>query len=253
MKITFLGTGTSQGVPVIGCKCKVCSSTDPRDKRLRCAMYIETEDTRIIIDTGPDFRQQLLNNQIQDIDAILYTHEHKDHVAGLDDVRPINFLQRKDMPLYAEERVILALEREFHYAFSENKYPGVPRLLINKIDEQPFFINKTPIIPIRVMHHRLPILGFRIHDFAYITDANFIAEQELEKLKNLDVLVLNALRFEKHISHFTLSEAVELVQKLQPKKAYLTHISHLMDRHETINKHLPANIHLAFDGFQFQL
>jgi len=253
MKVTFLGTGTSQGVPIIGCSCKVCTSEDPRDKRLRCSMFIEVDGLRLIIDTGPDFRQQLLANNIKDVDAILYTHEHKDHIAGLDDVRPINFLQQKDMPLYAEAQVITALEREFHYAFSEVKYPGVPQLQVHQIDEHPFHVQDVKIIPIRVLHHKLPVLGFRIKNFAYVTDANFIAEEEQEKLKGLDVLVLNGLRHEKHISHYSLSEAVEVIQKLEPKQAFITHISHLMDKHEVVNTQLPKNIRLGFDGLCFEL
>jgi len=232
MKVTFLGTGTSQGVPIIGCSCKVCTSEDPRDKRLRCSMFIEVDGLRLIIDTGPDFRQQLLANNIKDVDAILYTH---------------------DMPLYAEAQVITALEREFHYAFSEVKYPGVPQLQVHQIDEHPFHVQDVKIIPIRVLHHKLPVLGFRIKNFAYVTDANFIAEEEQEKLKGLDVLVLNGLRHEKHISHYSLSEAVEVIQKLEPKQAFITHISHLMDKHEVVNTQLPKNIRLGFDGLCFEL
>ncbi len=253
MKITFLGTGTSQGIPVIGCNCEVCLSDDPKDKRLRCSIHIEIDNLSIIIDTGPDFRQQLLRERITDIDAILYTHEHKDHVAGLDDVRPINFFQKKDMPIYAESRVLTALKREFPYAFSENKYPGVPQLKLHEIENKPFLINGIEITPIRVMHYKLPVFGFRIQDFAYITDANYIDDQELEKLKNLDALVLNALRYKEHISHYTFDEAIEIIDRLQPKKAYLTHISHMLDKHQSVQKQVPPNIALAFDGLRIQV
>lgn len=253
MQITFLGTGTSQGVPIIGCKCKVCQSLNPKDNRLRSSIHIQKGETAIIIDTGPDFRQQLLKNKIDDIDAIVYTHEHKDHVAGLDDVRPINFLKEKDIPIYAEKRVLNALETEFHYAFSEKKYPGVPSIETHAIENKPFTINNVNLLPIRVMHHKLPVLGFRIGDFAYITDANFISAEEKLKLNHLDVLVLNALRKEEHISHFTFFQALQLIKELQPKQAYLTHISHQLGSHEQIMKELPENISLAFDGLQIHV
>lgn len=253
MEITFLGTGTSQGVPIIGCTCEVCLSVNKKDKRLRSSIFIEVDDVKIVIDTGPDFRQQMLVNQITNVDAILFTHEHKDHIAGLDDIRPINFLHKKDMPLYAESRVGDALRREFHYAFAEKKYPGVPNLILNEIENQPFNVQGLEVLPIRVMHHKLPIFGFRIQDFAYVTDANFISDQEMEKLKNLDVLVLNALRHEKHISHFTLLEALDVVQKVKPKKAYFTHISHLLGFHEDVVTMLPKNVTLAYDSLKISL
>jgi len=253
MKITLLGTGTSQGIPVIGCDCKVCTSDNPKDKRLRCSIHIQEGDNSIVIDTGPDFRQQLLKESITNIDAILYTHEHKDHVAGLDDIRPINFLHKKDMPLYGEQRVIEALKREFPYAFTEHKYPGVPQLTLHTIENRPFSVANFKVTPIRVMHHKLPVFGFRIKNFAYITDANFIEKTELEKLKNLDVLILNALRFKEHISHFNLEQAIAIVKQLQPKQTYFTHISHLLDQHQTVQKTLPDHISLAFDGLSFQV
>lgn len=253
MKVTFLGTGTSQGVPIIGCHCAVCQSKDPKDKRLRSSVFIEVNSVKIIIDTGPDFRQQLLREHIEDISAILYTHEHKDHVAGLDDVRPINFLQEKDMPIYAEPRVIEALEREFHYAFSETSYPGVPQLIVHPIGLKEFEIEGVTVTPIRAFHHQLPILGFRIGNFAYITDANRIEESELNKLAGLEVLVVNALRKESHISHFTLDEAVEIATQINPKQTYLTHISHMLGKHNEVNKGLPKNISLAFDQLQIHL
>lgn len=248
MKVTFLGTGTSQGVPIIGCDCNVCKSTNPKDKRLRSSIFLEIDNQKIVIDTGTDFRQQLLNNHIEDIDAIIYTHEHKDHIAGLDDIRPINYLKKKDIPIYAEHRVLEALKGEFHYAFAEIKYPGLPKLTTHEIQNTSFQINQTTFQPIRVMHHKLPVFGYRINDFAYITDANFIASEELDKLKNLDVLVINALRYESHISHFTFDEALAIIEQLQPKQAYLTHISHLLDLHDVVNAKLPAQIRLAYDG-----
>lgn len=253
MKITFLGTGTSQGVPVVGCNCHVCSSLNPKDKRLRSSIHVQLNETSIIIDTGTDFRQQLLANKIDDIDAIVYTHEHKDHIAGLDDIRPINFLQNKSIAIYAEERVQEALKREFHYAFSAIDYPGIPKLLLNTIVNQPFTVDEITLIPIRVMHHKLPIFGFRISNFAYITDANFIEQKELDKLKNLDVLVINALRYQKHISHFTMQEAMEIASLVQAKRTYFTHISHLLDCHHKVCQELPANMSLAFDGLQLHL
>lgn len=253
MQVTFLGTGTSQGVPIVGCNCAVCQSINPKDKRLRCSLHIQVNDKSIIIDTGPDFRQQLLANKIKDVDAILYTHEHKDHVAGLDDVRPINFLQQHDIPIYAEQRVLKALQCEFHYAFADEKYPGVPQLTLNEISSEPFTAAGIPITPIRAMHYRLPVLGFRVNNFAYVTDANFIEEAELEKLKNLDVLAINALRKEPHISHFTLQEAIDLIEQLQPKQAYLIHISHAMGLHNDINNELPQNVSVAYDRLRLNL
>jgi len=253
MKVTFLGTGTSQGVPVIGCSCHVCTSKDPRDKRLRCSLFIEVDGTKIIVDSGPDFRQQLLTNNITDIDAIIYTHEHKDHIAGLDDVRPINYLQQKNISLYAEQRVLETIKTEFHYAFSNMQYPGLPKLDLHTIENKIFRIGPVEIEPIRVYHHKLPVFGFRINDFVYITDANRIEPEELEKCSSARLFVINSLRYKKHISHYTFNQALEVIATIQPKQAYLTHISHLLDTHKTVMKQLPENIALAYDGLSLNL
>ncbi len=250
IKITFLGTGTSQGVPVIACKCAVCTSEDARDTRTRTSILVETEKTRIVIDTGPDFRQQCLREKLNKIDAVLFTHEHKDHIAGLDEVRAFNFINKMVMPVYATAQVYKALQREFAYVFSDDKYPGIPQIEVIEFDKEKFTIGDINVIPIDVKHYMMNVKAFRINDFAYVTDANLIEESELAKLKNLDVLVLNSLRREPHISHFTLAEAIQLVKELDPKKAYFTHISHQLGLHEVVNKELPDNIELAFDGLQ---
>lgn len=250
IKVTFLGTGTSQGVPMIACTCEVCTSSDERDKRFRSSILIETAKTRIIIDTGPDFRLQMLREKIKKLDAVVFTHEHKDHIAGLDEIKAFNFLNKMRMPVYATQRVEDALRREFAYIFADIKYPGIPEIDLFEFDNEVFKINDIVLQPINVMHYKLPVKGFRVNDFAYITDANFITEAEKKKLKNLDVLVLNALRREPHISHFTFEEAIEMVKELKPKKAYFTHISHQLGLHEELNKELPENIELAIDGLQ---
>jgi len=246
-KIIFLGTGTSQGVPVIGCFCDVCKSSDPRDKRLRASVYIEHNGLRLLIDAGPDFRQQLLRAQINNIDAILLTHEHRDHIAGLDDVRAFNYINKRAVDLYAEERVHRAIKHEFDYAFEENKYPGIPEFSLHTIDEKPFKIGSVEIIPIRVRHARLPVLGYRIGDIAYITDANHIEKREFTKLSGLSLLVINAVRHKPHISHFNLGEAVAIAQRVVAKQTYMTHISHQMGLHAIVEKELPSGIALAFD------
>jgi phosphoribosyl 1,2-cyclic phosphate phosphodiesterase len=244
----FLGTGTSQGIPMIACTCEVCRSTDPCDQRLRVSMHIETEGKSFIIDTGPDFRQQILRAGIQHVDAVLYTHEHKDHTAGMDDIRGFNYAQKSSIPLYAQAPVIEQLKREFAYAFAEDKYPGVPEIEVHEIENQPFTIAGVTITPILVKHYYLDVLGFRFGDFTYITDANFISDEELEKVKGSKVLVINALRKTTHISHFTLDEALEVIDKIKPEKAYITHISHMMGLHAAVEKELPAHVHLAYDG-----
>jgi len=254
MKITVLGSGTSQGVPVIACDCEVCTSDDSRDNRLRCSILVETDETTVVIDTGPDFRTQMLNAKVKDLDAVVFTHEHKDHVAGLDDIRAFNFKRKgKEMDVYATTGVQEALKREFSYVFAENKYPGVPEINLKTIDNNDFRIGNISFKPIDVMHFKLPVKAFRIGNFAYVTDTNYIAEEEKEKLKNLDVLILTALRIKKHISHFNLEEAVSLIEELKPKKAYLTHISHLMGMHKKVQPTLPKNIELAYDGLQFEV
>jgi len=250
IKVTFLGTGTSQGVPLIACRCEVCTSTDFRNQRLRSSILVESSVTRICVDSGPDFRQQLLRAKIRRLDAVLFTHEHKDHIAGLDEVKAFNFLNKMRMPVYATNRVKEALHREFAYIFSEEKYPGIPEIDLYEVENEVFNIGDLIIEPINVMHYRLPVKAYRFRDFAYVTDANFIAEAEKEKLKNLQVLVLNTLRHEPHISHFTLEEGIALVRELRPRKAYFTHISHQLGTHEEVSKMLPEGIELAFDGLQ---
>ena len=248
MKITFLGTGTSHGVPVIACTCPVCLSENPKDKRLRSSVSIEIDDKTFIIDTGPDFRQQMLREKVQKIDAILFTHEHKDHIAGLDDIRAFNYVSGKPMDIYAEKRVLEALKREYAYVFAEYKYPGIPRMNLHFIENEVFTIQGIAFTPIRVMHHRLPVFGYRINDFAYITDANYISDIELQKLTGVKTLIINALRIKKHISHFNLHDALEVIEKLKPDQAYLTHISHQMGFHTDVKSIVPDNVHLAYDS-----
>lgn len=250
MKITFLGTGTSQGVPVIACNCDVCTSTNPKDKRLRSSVMIEINGKVIVIDTGPDFRQQMLRVNVQQLDAVLFTHEHKDHIAGLDDVRAFNFKQQCDMPLYATEQVQESLKREFYYAFLEKKYPGVPELKLETISDEKFQVEGIEVMPIDVWHHKLPVKAFRIGGFTYITDANRIEQEELEKVKGSEIVVINALRKEEHISHFTFDEALSLLNEIKPKKAYLTHISHLLGTHDEVSKELPDFVEIAWDGLE---
>tara|TARA_B100000683_G_scaffold46062_1_gene42584 strand:- start:7173 stop:7967 length:795 start_codon:yes stop_codon:yes gene_type:complete len=249
LKITFLGTGTSQGVPVIACDCMVCFSEDARDNRLRSSVLIQTETTSIVIDTGPDFRQQMLREKVDRLDAVVFTHEHKDHVAGMDDVRAFNYKQRKDMDVYATNRVQQALKREYPYVFTDLKYPGVPQVKLHTIDSENIIqIGDISLQPIEVMHYKLSVLGFRINDFVYITDANFISCKEKEKIKGCRILVINALRKKEHISHFTLKEAVSLSQEVGAIQTYLTHISHLMGTHKSVSKELPKGVQIAYDG-----
>jgi phosphoribosyl 1,2-cyclic phosphate phosphodiesterase len=253
VKVTFLGTGTSQGVPVIGSDHPVCLSTNAKDKRLRSSILVEIDKTNIVIDTGPDFRTQMLRENVQWLDAVLFTHEHKDHTAGLDDIRPFNFKQKRDMDVYGSDRVLETLKREFQYIFSEVKYPGVPRINLHEIKNKAFQIKGLDIIPIEVLHYKLPVFGYRFGDFTYITDANFISEKEKQKIKGTKVLVLNALRNTPHISHFTLDEAIALAKELEVEKAYFTHISHLLGFHDEVSAKLPGNCYLAYDGLQLEI
>lgn len=254
MKITFLGTGTSQGVPVIGCHCNVCTSTDSKDKRLRTSVLIETDDTTIVIDTGPDFRQQMLTHKVDKLDAIIFTHSHKDHVAGLDDIRAYNYLMGKPMEIYATTPTQDLLRKEFDYVFTNQTYPGIPQMNLNTINGQDkFSINGIEITPIKVLHYKMEVLGFRIGDFTYITDANFIAPEELEKTKGSKVFVLNALRHEQHISHFTLGEAIEVAHKVKAEQTFFTHISHQLGTHAEVSETLPDNMKLAYDGLTLSL
>ena len=251
MKITFLGTGTSQGVPVIACDCNTCKSDDSNDKRLRTSLLLETDEASLLIDAGPDFRQQMLREHVCKLDAILLTHEHKDHIAGLDDVRAFNYKSQDAIDIYSEERVLKALKKEYSYVFSEFQYPGIPKMRLNAIDDQVFSIKGITVMPVRVFHYRLPVYGFRIGNFAYITDANYIPEESKEKLYGVKYLVINALRKEKHISHFSLREAIDFIREISPKKAFITHISHQMGCHADVSKELPPEIALAYDGLSF--
>jgi len=250
MKITFLGTGTSMGVPVICCKCPVCTSDDFRDKRLRTSVLIEINGCNIVVDTGPDFRQQMLRENITNVDAVLITHSHKDHIAGLDDVRAYNYFMNKPMDVYAGLSTQHAIKNEFTYVFSKNKYPGVPEINLIKFSNKPFKIHDIEIIPVRTLHFKMVVYGFRIGNFTYITDANYISTNELKKIQGSEIIVINALRKKKHVSHFNLDEAINILNKLKPKTAYLTHISHQMGKYDDIQKELPPNINLAYDGLQ---
>lgn len=248
MKVTFLGTGTSQGIPLIGCPCLVCQSNDPKDKRLRSSVFIEIDGINLIIDTGPDFRQQMLREGVTQLDAVIFTHSHKDHTAGFDDIRAFNYIQKKAMDVFASDDVEIALKRDFHYIFDEFKYPGVPDIVLHHIENEEFEFNGIKIIPILVDHYKMPVFGFRINDFTYITDANSIGQAEMEKIRGTKYLVLNALRREKHISHFNLEEAIALAQEIGAEHTYFTHISHQLGQHRNINTELPKGIELAYDG-----
>ena len=253
MRITLLGTGTSQGVPVVGCTCDVCLSADRRDKRLRTSAFVEVGAEKFLIDAGPDLRMQLLENNITEITAVLVTHEHKDHLAGLDDVRPINFRMRHTMPIYGLPRVLNVVKKDYDYAFKTEKYPGVPDLAVVPVYEEPFYIHDVKIEPIHVKHLMLQILGYRIGSFAYITDASFISEKEMQKLQNLDLLVINALRKREHYSHFNLAQALAVIGTLKPKQAVLTHISHEMGRYADVEQELPDNVSLGFDKMTMEI
>jgi phosphoribosyl 1,2-cyclic phosphate phosphodiesterase len=246
-----MGTGTSQGVPVIACDCYTCTSDDERDKRLRTSLLLEADGKTLLFDAGPDFRQQMLREHVTKLDSIIITHEHKDHISGMDDVRAFNYKNKDAIDIYAEERVQAAIRKDYSYVFAEYQYPGIPKMRLNAIPEYGFNVNGIEIIPIRVFHYRLPVCGFRVGDFAYITDANYIPQESMEKLFGVKYLVINALRKEKHISHFSLTEAVNVIREISPRKAFITHISHQMGRHSETSKELPPEIVFAYDGLSF--
>ena len=254
LKVTFLGTGTSQGVPVIGSKHPVCLSENPKDKRLRVSVLLSWGEHNFVIDCGPDFRQQMLTNNVNTLDGILFTHEHADHTAGIDDIRPY-FFRQGDIPIYAHSRVISSLKKRFDYIFAdENRYPGAPAVSINEVRNSiPFEIGDTEVIPIEADHNRLAVFGFRIKDFTYLTDVKRINDVELEKVKNTKVLVVNALREEPHHSHFNLEEALDFVKRVAPERAYFTHISHLLGFHDEVERKLPKNVHLAYDNLVIKI
>lgn len=253
LKITFLGSGTSSGVPMIACDCEVCTSTDKKDKRLRSSILVQSPNTTLVVDTGPDFRYQMLREKVKHLDAVLFTHPHKDHLAGLDDIRAFNFFSRKPMQIYADSLTEEAVRRDFYYAFSDTKYPGTPELNMNTFNFEPFIIGDIPVIPVPVWHLKMPVMGFRFGKFTYITDANRIDDESKEKIKGSEILVLNALRKKKHISHFTLEEAIAMAQELKVPNTYFTHISHQLGLHAAIEAELPEGIHLSYDQLILEL
>lgn len=254
MKITFLGTGTSQGVPVVGCTCPVCASLDPRDKRFRSSIAIEVKGKSLVVDTGPDFRSQALANHLTQLDAVLFTHSHKDHVAGMDDTRPFYFRRgKRNIPIYGNQDTIQRLKEEFYYAFEANKYPSAPGFDAITIGKDAFEVEGVRIMPIAVVHGRMPVLGFRIGDFVYITDANYIPPEELEKVKGCRVFVLNALERTKHVSHYSLEQAIALSEEVDAEQTFFTHCSHYLGMHEAVSQELPKGMALAYDGLTVTL
>lgn len=247
MEVTILGSGTSQGVPMIGCRCEVCRSEDWHDKRLRSSIMVESEGVRLVIDTGPDFRCQMLRQGVDRLDGVLYTHEHKDHTGGMDDLRAFNYWQNGAVDVYCTERVSEVLHKDFDYAFATTRYPGVPEIEVHIIDRDPFFVKGLEIIPLQLTHMRLPILGFRINQLCYITDCNYISQSEIEKIKGCKVFIINALRRESHLSHFNLSEALQVIERVDPEHAYLTHCSHQLGLYKDLQRELPENVELAYD------
>ena len=249
-RLVLLGTGTSQGVPVIGCDCVVCQSNDPKDNRLRTSALVKTKSGNILIDIGPDFRTQMLKSKNNSIHSILLTHQHRDHTAGLDDIRPIYYLNKKPIDLYAEDHVCKAIKSDFNYLFDDNEYPGKPKINVSIINDKPFDILNASITPIRVMHHKLPVLGYRIGGMSYITDANYISLDEKKKIIGSKILILNSLQRKPHVSHYNLEQSLALIEELKPEKAYLTHISHEMGMHDSLTQELPKNVFLAYDNLE---
>ncbi|MBP5556447.1 MAG: MBL fold metallo-hydrolase [Bacteroidales bacterium] len=248
MFVRLLGTGTSQGIPIIGCHCPICTSTDERDHRLRTSALVEVDGVNILIDAGPDLRQQLLRCGVTRLDALLLTHEHKDHTGGIDDVRPINFLMKTPLNIYGQPRVMKAIRNDYSYAFGPDQYPGVPQLVLNPLQPEPFEVKGVEVIPVKVRHMTLPIFGYRIRNFGYITDASFISETEKKKLMGVKVLVINALRREQHYSHFNLEQALAIIEEIKPERAYLTHVSHRLGKYVDVSQELPQNVFLGIDN-----
>lgn len=254
-KLTFFGTGTSQGIPMIGCNCAVCKSIDSKDSRLRSSVLIESKGIKLLIDAGPDFRYQMLRSYTSHLDALLLTHSHKDHTGGIDDIRSLNYFSKQPLPIYCESYVETSLKLEYHYVFTEDRYPGIPEIDIKSINNKAFNVYSlkdpnifTEVTPIRAYHHKMPILGFRVDNIAYITDANYIPAEEFRKLRGLDKFVINTVRRERHISHFSLEEALKVIQEVGAKESYLTHLSHQIGKHSDLQQQLPQNVYVAYDN-----